>query len=210
MLHEKRLPFEVEYVDIYSGTVPTWLTSISPLGKVPVLMVGNTAIFDSGPIAEYIDEISVPALLPMDPLRRAVHRSWMVFASKLHDDIRLFFSANARSVFENTRQEIIKKLETLSYQLDGQAFFRNSQFSLVDAFFIPPFLLLDEFARYGVMGIFDSIPQIVTWKEEILRRPSARAAIHPEYSQELAEFIRRKGSVLAQYLPEESCGSDKR
>src|SRR3954447_25805808 len=55
-LAEKGIPFERVYVDL--AAKPDWFKAISPLGKVPVLRVGQasgeeTSIFESAVILEY-------------------------------------------------------------------------------------------------------------------------------------------------------------
>ena len=53
-LAEKSLPFT--RVDIDLAAKPDWFLAISPLGKTPVLKVGDTAIFESAVILEYLED----------------------------------------------------------------------------------------------------------------------------------------------------------
>src|SRR4030095_7945549 len=78
-LTEKGVPFR--RVDIDLANKPDWFTAISPLGKTPVLLVGNDAIFESAVILEYLEETQPNPLHPSDPLARAEHRAWMQFGS---------------------------------------------------------------------------------------------------------------------------------
>ncbi|MFT6819084.1 MAG: glutathione S-transferase [Myxococcota bacterium] len=55
------------------------------MGKVPVLRQGNTILFESGVIAEYLDEVYGPQLHPVDALEKASHRAWMSYISALVD-----------------------------------------------------------------------------------------------------------------------------
>ena len=66
-LTEKGVPFE--RIDIDLANKPDWFLKISPLGKVPVLLVetadGEAALFESNVICEYIEETHPqPRLLP--------------------------------------------------------------------------------------------------------------------------------------------------
>src|SRR5262245_63443894 len=72
-LTEKGVAFERVYVDL--ANKPDWFKALSPLGKTPVLKVGETAIFESAVILEYMEETQANALHPHDPLHRAEHRS---------------------------------------------------------------------------------------------------------------------------------------
>ena len=72
-LAEKGVPFE--RIDIDLANKPEWFLKISPLGKVPVLVVaterGEVALFESNVICEYIEETQAGrGLHPADPLAR--------------------------------------------------------------------------------------------------------------------------------------------
>lgn len=74
-LAEKGLPYERTYIDL--AAKPAWFEALSPLGKVPVLRVGEKALFETAVICEYIEDV-VPAI-PMwspRPLDRARERAW--------------------------------------------------------------------------------------------------------------------------------------
>src|SRR3954465_8029266 len=88
-LTEKGVPFERVYVDL--GNKPDWFKRLSPLGKTPVLRVGETAIFESAVILEYLEETLSYPLHPADPLRRAEHRSFIEFGSAILNDIAAFY-----------------------------------------------------------------------------------------------------------------------
>jgi glutathione S-transferase len=64
-----------ERIDIDLASKPDWFPAISPLGKTPVLLVGDTAIFESAVILEYLEETQPYQLHPADPLGRAEHRA---------------------------------------------------------------------------------------------------------------------------------------
>src|ERR1700744_1212768 len=90
-LCEKGVAFE--RVDIDLANKPDRFLKISPLGKTPVLMVGDTAIFESAVILEYLEETEPKPLHPRDPLRRAEHRAWIEFGSAVFNDIAGFYGA---------------------------------------------------------------------------------------------------------------------
>src|SRR5712675_3040700 len=68
---------EFERIDIDLADKPDWFLKLSPLGKTPVLLVGDTAIFESAVILEYLEETQSPTLHPADPLARAEHRAFI-------------------------------------------------------------------------------------------------------------------------------------
>ena len=77
-LLEKNLEFELREVDLENK--PSWFETISPYSKVPVLCHGNSQVYESTIINEYLEE-SFPErrLLPDDPSKRANARFWIDF-----------------------------------------------------------------------------------------------------------------------------------
>ncbi|TYK91382.1 glutathione S-transferase family protein, partial [Streptococcus dysgalactiae] len=78
-LSEKGIGFEKIMIDL--ADKPEWFAAISPLGKVPLLIVrqpdgSQTVLFESSVICEYIEETQGRLRLhPVDPLTRAEHRA---------------------------------------------------------------------------------------------------------------------------------------
>src|SRR6202012_4287840 len=97
-LAEKGVPFE--RIDIDLANKPDWFLKISPLGKTPVLVVGDHAIFESAVILEYLEETQAHPLHPADALRRAEHRSWIEFGSAVLNDIPGLSSALAEGALK--------------------------------------------------------------------------------------------------------------
>lgn len=68
-LAEKGVPFERIAVDL--AAKPDWFKRISPLGKVPLLVVRHdgdeTVIFESAVILEFLEETQPGPLHPADP-----------------------------------------------------------------------------------------------------------------------------------------------
>src|SRR5260370_28557101 len=82
-----------ERIDIDLAKKPDWFLAISPLGKTPVLQVGDVAIFESAVILEYLEETQPKPLHPADPLRRAEHPGCIEFWSPILNDIAGFYVA---------------------------------------------------------------------------------------------------------------------
>ncbi len=88
VLAEKGVAFERRDVDL--ADKPDWFKAVSPLGKTPVLLAGDDAIFESAVICEYLDDTLLPRLHPGDALQRARHRAWMEFGSSVLNTIGAF------------------------------------------------------------------------------------------------------------------------
>src|SRR5262249_926722 len=78
VLVEKNIAFEFRHIE--SDTRPDWFRAISPHNKVPVLRIDDrVSLFESGAIAEYLDETHAPRLHPEDPVARAINRAWIEY-----------------------------------------------------------------------------------------------------------------------------------
>src|SRR5438477_8123640 len=131
-LNEKDVPFE--RVDIDLADKPDWFLKLSPLGKVPVLVVrsdeGEVALFESNVICEYIEDTQGGAKLhPQDPLQRAQHRAWMEFGSAILSDLWGLETTADAAIFESKRQAVAGKFARVEAALGSGLFFRSVSFS---------------------------------------------------------------------------------
>jgi glutathione S-transferase len=193
-LTEKGVPFE--RIDIDLANKPEWFLEISPLGKVPVLVVaterGEVALFESNVICEYIEETQAgPSLHPRDPLVRAEHRAWMEFGSAVLSDLWGLETTTDPAIFESKREAVTAKFARVEAALGEGPFFAGAQFSLVDAVFAPVFRYFDVFDEFADLGIFKSTPKVRKWRAELARRPSVRSAVGADYPQLLRAFLKR-------------------
>lgn len=194
-LTEKGVPFERKDVDL--SNKPDWFKKISPLGKTPVLVVGEQPIFESAVIVEYLEETAPNPLHPQDALSRADHRAWIEFGSAILNDISGFYNAKDAESFEAKRAQIAERFARLETRVKAAPWFDGESFSLVDAVFGPVFRYFDTFERFGTFGFFDETPKVRRWRETLSARPSVQKAVSPAYPELLTEFLKRRGSYLS-------------
>src|SRR3974390_2146178 len=139
-LTEKGVAFE--RIDIDLANKPDWFLRISPLGKTPVLVVGEHAIFESAVILEYLEETQPNPLHPSDPLRRAEHRGFIEYGSAVLNDIAGLFSAPDEAAFKAKVAQLEQRFARLEQRVVGP-WFGGEIFSLVDAVFGPVFRYFD-------------------------------------------------------------------
>lgn len=198
-LAEKGAPFERVRIDL--ADKPDWFRAISPLGKVPLLLVGDEVLFESSVICEYVEETAPGARLhPDDPLERARHRAWMEFGSSILNDIAGFYSAPDASAFEAKRQAIRDRLARVEAGFGRGPWFGGAAFSLVDAAFGPIFRYFDAFEAAGIGGFLDGLPALAAWRERLAARPSVRDAVTPDYPERLRAFLAARPSHLGSLL----------
>jgi glutathione S-transferase len=192
-LTEKGVPFE--RIDIDLADKPDWFLKVSPLGKVPVLLVrsddGEVALFESNVICEYIEETQGAKLHPQDPLERAQHRAWMEFGSTILGELWGLETTGDPTVFESKRRAVAAKFAQVEKTLGAGPFFAGKNFSLVDAVFAPIFRYFDVFDQLIDLSVFADTPKVRAWRKALAQRPSVRTAVGPDYPQLLHAFLVR-------------------
>ena len=175
VLREKGVPFE--RIDIDLENKPDWFLKISPLGKVPVLQVGDKAVFESAVILEYLEETLPHPLHPKDALTRAEHRAWMEFGSAVLGDVWVLETTGDKATFDAKVKQASDKFTRLEERLVAGPWFDGDKFSLVDAVFAPVFRYFDTIDEIGDFGILDNKPKIARWRKSLRERASVRDAV---------------------------------
>ena len=174
VLFEKDMDFEVIDVDMHNK--PEEVASISPSGKMPVLVERDLILTESNIINEYIDErFPHPQLMPPDPVMRA--RARLVLFNFEHD---LFTHVNTLEhslgkASDKARQEIRDSLSQLSPILTKQKYLMNDEFSMLDVAIAP---LLWRLEHYGVELPKVAAP-VLKYRERLFSRPAFINALTP-------------------------------
>lgn len=195
VLGEKGVPYERVNIDL--ANKPDWFKAISPLGKVPLLKVGDDVLFESTVIAEYLDETQLPQLHPADSLTKARHRAWMEFGSTILGDVWVLETTTDQAAFDGKVQAIRDKLARVEAELGDGPFFAGASFSLVDAVFAPIFRIFESFDAIRDLGIFDGLPKVSAWRKALATRPSVQRAVPADFAERLNAFLKRQGGVIA-------------
>jgi glutathione S-transferase len=180
VLQEKGVDYDITYINLQNP--PEWFKEISPLGKVPVLKVGDSVLFESAVIMEYLDEVNPPSLHPNDPLRKAHNRAWIEFASTLFFCQFNMVMAKEQDSCENSEKELRDKLAVVEQQLIGP-YFNGNAFSLADAAYAPLFMRLSFLEKWHPMGILDDLPKMKQWSEKLLAKESVKNSVVPDLEQ---------------------------
>lgn len=202
-LAEKGVAYERVYIDL--ANKPEWFLQLSPLGKVPLLRVGDTAIFETAVICEYIEEVE-PAI-PLHPaaaLDRACHRSWAEFASAVIADIFAFYMAPDTAAFERKCGDLQSRFRWLERHLNHGPYFAGMRFCLVDAAFAPIFRLFDTFDRIGEFGIFQELHRVPAYRAALAERASVRQAVVSDYAELFRQYLSERGSHLSRLMRQDA------
>ncbi|CTQ52685.1 hypothetical protein LP7551_01205 [Roseibium album] len=200
VLSEKNVPFERIYIDL--ADKPDWFRAASPLGKVPLLKVGeDTYLFESAPIVEFLDETEGKKLHPDDPVTRAQHRAYVEFASQILNGIGALYNAKDEAAFKQASNVLRSKFEHLEETISPVGpFFGGEHFSLVDAAFGPAFRYFDVFEEFVDLEIFDGLETVVRWRKQLAARASVKGAVAGDYPELLKVFLLKRQSWMSNLL----------
>jgi glutathione S-transferase len=174
VLHEKGIDFEVHEVDLSNKSEE--FLSVSPYGKVPVLSVNGTSLYESNIVNEYLDEVhDSPRLMPGDPEERASVRSWMAFADDyFFPSIYRVRMGLQRGYSEDEIQEAKEKLDDalsrLEHQLEGQQYL-TGEYTLADIAHAGNFQRLRVLAKSGEVPLHE-YPNVMSWMDRVEGRES--------------------------------------
>jgi glutathione S-transferase len=197
-LAERGIAFE--RVDIDLAAKPAWFQRISPLGKVPLLQIGDTVLFESAAILEYLEDTLPTRLHPSDPLARARHRGWIEFGSATLNAIAGLYSAADAASYDAKFTELRGKMQVLEEALGPGPWFAGQNFSLVDAVFGPVFRYFEVFAALGLPDPAEGYAKIAAWRGRLAARPSVARAVAADYPERLAAFLQSRNSHMARRL----------
>jgi glutathione S-transferase len=203
-LTEKGVPFDTVYVDLASK--PDWFKAISPLGKVPLLQVGDEVLFESAVIIDYLEETQPNPLYPQDALARAKQRAMVEFGSAMLSDIWGIETAATPAALDAKVSVLKDKAARLDVMLGQGPWFAGATFGIVDAVFAPVFRYFDVFDAVFEHGVFDGAPKVSQWRTALAARPSVQTAVVADYRERLERFILAQNGALAALMRRKAGG----
>jgi glutathione S-transferase len=195
VLLEKGVEHDIAFIDL--ADKPAWFLAVSPMGRVPVLLVDETPVFESMVINELLEELHpAPPMLPRDPLARAEARGWIVFSNDVvmprsYAASLALAGGAAGDALSRPLAELrdgLAKLEARA-ATGGGPFLLGRDFGLADAAFAPFFRRWRIAEGWGgaEAKLLAGFPALSGWADALLARPSVARA-EPEG---LAEKSRR-------------------
>jgi glutathione S-transferase len=203
VLREKKIDFEFTHIE--PDNRPDWFRAIAPHNKVPVLRIDDrVSLFESGAIAEYLDETHAPRLHPEDPVARAINRAWIEYLPSSVDLISGHAYAKSEGEFDQAAALVptaFEKLEKAVARQGGDGpFFNGAAYSLVDAAYAP-FLQRHLFLeRICKLGHIDRFPRVKAWAEAIAARPSTHSFPPAEFEAMYREVVKRRATWISQFV----------
>jgi len=194
LLKEKNVDYDIEFIDVYNP--PEWFLKLSPTGKVPILVVDDTVIFESAVIGEYIEEVYPPALHPSSPVLKAQNRAWMEYTSPLYMGFFGVIMAQDQDAVDSAMQEMDKNLAGLANAKAKNPWFNGDDFSMVDIA-AAPFFVRAAFAKKHVgVDFLAAHPSLQAWSEQTLARPSVIDSTAEGFDEMILKMMKAKNSFL--------------
>ena len=204
-LQYKGIDYDIEYIDL--GSPPEWFLAISPLKKVPLLIVDSTVIFESAVINEYIDEAYQPMLHPEDLLLKAINRSWIEFSNNLSLYTFELTIKEKKDDFENILEELLKGFDLVEDYLNAKPFFNGERFSLVDSSYAPIFQRLEFLAQiYKPIINPERHPKLSKWKDNLLSLKAVKRSTVEEIQNLYYQLLWTRQGYISQFLSEREYG----
>ncbi len=183
------IPFEEIRVSLGRPDTSTHIAQHSAAGKVPVLIAGDTTVWDSLSICEYLaEQFPDKGLWPQDVAARAsarsicaeMHSGFTGLRSAMWMNIRANFPGKGRT--PEAQGDIARVCEIWDDCLarSGPHQFLFGDFSVADAYFAP---VVMRFRTYGV------------WLAPALQAYVDRVAAHPAVAQWMREALEEQDRI---------------
>lgn len=201
VLLEKGITFQRIDVDLRDR--PDWFLAMSPSGKVPLLKVpdgneGESVLFESVAICEYLEEVyPEPALHPMNALIRAQHRAWIEFASATLADAWGFLNATDQQTALGKSAALRGKLERFDSEISDGPYFSGERLSMVDIAVAPVFRYFDILGFEPNHQLFDGLNRVADWRRALASRFSIQAAVAEDYAIRFRKHLQEARALLA-------------
>ena len=177
------IPFEEVRISLAQPDTSMRIAQYSAAGKVPVLIAGETTIWDSLAICEYLaEQFPDKGMWPHDVAARAMARSICAEMHSGFTELRTAMSMNIRASFPGkgrtpgAQNDIARICEIWENCLArfGRHEFLFGEFSIADAYYAP---VVMRFRTYGV------------WLPPVLQAYVDRVVAHPAVARWISEAL---------------------
>lgn len=174
-LREKNLAFETGFFT--PAARPAELLAISPFAKSPTLVDGDTNVYDSLVVLEYLeDRYPERPLMPRDAAGRARVR---LLIARVGEELFPYVGAIAREKVHKTTPDeaavtkalegFLRALEGWDHMLEGRAFVAGDALTFADIVLFTPFPSLQGLLQ---VGIPPERTHLRSWLDRMTARPS--------------------------------------
>lgn len=193
-LLRKKIPYEITYINL--DQPPEWFKEISPLGKVPILSVDDTPLFESAVINEYLNDLTGGGLLPSDILQKARCRGYIEFASEATFALIGLFSVPDEKSFLEKQANLTKYLHHLETALSEGPYFLGESFSLVDSAWAPFFMRYKLLGQQATLNFITKNSKIDKWSQALLELEEVKSSVVEDFPAIFAKRVKAANGFL--------------
>jgi glutathione S-transferase len=171
---------EADLVEVDFKNKSKRFLAVSPYGRVPALVHGETVVYESAIINEYLDEVfPEPALMPKDAASRARVRIWIDYCDhQFLDDHYDLLKAREPAQRTHLMAKVLDRLRFI--EREGLArspgpYWLGAKVSLVDLAYYPFFERLPAWRHYRGLAIPEDCPRLAAWLAAMGARASVKA-----------------------------------
>lgn len=185
-LTHHKVPYTARHIDLQAK--PDWFLAISPRGKVPVLVVDGTPIFESAVILEYAAERFAPGMLPTDLLERARQRMWVEMSTDVIMGQYKITVATSQSERDKAIAGTCDTLKRFESTIKGP-YFAGDAIGLVDFATGPGLVRLAKLDGWLHLGVFRDLPKVEAWTHTLANLPAFTETLVEDFDERLHAMI---------------------
>ncbi len=210
MLEECGLDYRLHHVDVFAGEqhAPAFL-AMNPNAKVPVLVDGDFAIFESGAALLWLAE-KTGRFLPRADRDRSIALQWLFFQAStvgaaFGQYVHFFrYAPDQTYALRRYESETARVLCVLEHRLADSPWLSGADYGLADIATWPGVRTGDAiFPLLGPQGGWAALPNVRRWFDAIAERAAATratAALDALLPQDKAAFARADSDALDRFF----------
>ena len=214
LLEYKNQPYERINIDL--ANKPDWFLALSPLARVPTLVVsrgekGVAALFESSVINEYLDEAYGKPLLNGDSLSKAHSRAWVAYSEALIMQQYALMLEQNEELFQVKLDAFLAALKKIK-PAEGKAYFNGESFGLVDASVAPVFTRLQWLPQ--LLGVLKTEAKtdkhstyLLGWIDSLVSHIAVQNSVAGDFDAHFIDYFKKRNSVAIQRW-EDLCTAD--
>jgi glutathione S-transferase len=188
----KQIDCEINPIDLHEK--PTWFKEASPLGKVPLLIDQDKAIFESHVINDYLDEISQNSLYPSDPFLKAQYKSWIAFSGSLISDYFQLLTTDSNNELQHRLEHLTGNLFKMENEIK-LLIENDDKLSMLDISLAPLFTRINLIEQYYPLNLLKDKPALKQWSKRLLATKVILESLPLNYEEKIISNILKKGSI---------------
>jgi glutathione S-transferase len=192
------IDYDLIYIDIY-GDRPSWFSDVSPLGRVPVLIVNGRSIYESNVILNYLNDYMEGKLLPANLIKKALYRSHMEYANEIQNNLAEYFSVINESEFVKIGNKLYDNLLFVNEFVDKERLDLRDELDLVDCCYSSLFKVISSIKLLYHKSIILDLERVDKWSKNLLNNKSVQDSLYENYNYSLYEFIASRKSFLSSH-----------